>query len=331
MKIGITYDLRSEYLNQGYNEIETAEFDRQDTIDSIIQALRVNGYEPDPIGSIYRLVERLQAGDRWDMVFNIAEGLHGSARESQIPALLDAYRIPYTFSDPFVLALCLDKFACKAYLREKGVSMPHFAICAPGEPIPQVQFPAFVKPVAEGTGKGVHSDSIVYDRSTLSSVIQGIHREFKQPTIIETYLPGREFTVAIIGNGAKAQVLGTMEVLVRDAAQKAVYGYHTKEYCEVEILYQPARDASAQAAEKLALAVYRQVGCRDVGRVDIRQDAAGNPSFIEINPIPGLHPHHSDLPMIATQEGWPYHKLIGEIMRSARDRHAAGGNHVAQA
>src|SRR4051812_23775661 len=107
MRIGLTYDLRSEYLAAGYGEEETAEFDRADTIDALEQALVALGHEADRIGNVRQLTQRLALGDRWELVFNIAEGLHGIAREAQVPALLDAFDIPYTFSDPLVMALCL--------------------------------------------------------------------------------------------------------------------------------------------------------------------------------------------------------------------------------
>lgn len=96
MRIGMTYDLRTEYLAAGYSEVETAEFDRAETIEAIESALRELGHVTDRIGHLRQLVSRLAAGDRWDLVFNICEGMHGVAREGQVPALLDAYEIPFT-------------------------------------------------------------------------------------------------------------------------------------------------------------------------------------------------------------------------------------------
>src|SRR5687768_9851913 len=128
MKIGLTYDLRQEYLAAGYSEIETAEFDRPDTIDGIDNALRELGHETDRIGHVRQLVERLASGDRWDLVFNICEGMYGRGREAQVPALLDAYDIPYTFSDPLVMALSLDKGLTKTVVRSAGIATPDFAV-----------------------------------------------------------------------------------------------------------------------------------------------------------------------------------------------------------
>ena len=126
MNIGLTYDLRNDYLAEGYSEEETAEFDRPDTIEGIEAALLELGYRTDRIGNAKRLVERLAQGDRWDLVFNIAEGLHGVAREAQVPAILDVYDIPYTFSDPLVLSLALHKNLTKTVVRQAGIRHARF-------------------------------------------------------------------------------------------------------------------------------------------------------------------------------------------------------------
>jgi D-alanine-D-alanine ligase len=157
LKIGITYDLREDYLIEGYSEEETAEFDRAETIEAIDQTLKELGYRTDRIGHLKSLTRRLAAGDRWDLVFNIAEGLRGFGREAQIPALLDAYDIPYTFSDPLVLALTLHKGMTKHVIRDMGIPTPDFSIIEKEDQITGIclSYPLFAKPVAEGTGKGI--------------------------------------------------------------------------------------------------------------------------------------------------------------------------------
>ena len=141
MKIGLTYDLRQDYLDLGYGEEETAEFDRIGTIEAIENTLHEIGHKTDRIGNIWSLTKRLAAGDRWDLVFNIAEGLHGFARESQVPALLDAYDIPYTFSDPLVLALTLHKGLTKRVLRDLGIPTPDFMEIHSMDDIKKVELP----------------------------------------------------------------------------------------------------------------------------------------------------------------------------------------------
>src|SRR5215510_14942613 len=163
MHIGITYDLRADYLALGYSEEETAEFDHGDTIDGIDGALCELGHTTDRVGNARQLVARLAAGDRWDLVFNICEGLHGLAREAQVPALLDVYGIPCTFSDALRMALCLHKGMTKDVVRAAGVPTPAFAVVERLEDLDglALEYPLFAKPVAEGTGKGVSPASIL--------------------------------------------------------------------------------------------------------------------------------------------------------------------------
>jgi D-alanine-D-alanine ligase len=136
--------------------------------------------------------------------------------------------------------------------------------------------------------------------------------------LVEEFLPGREFTVGVLGTGREARVLGTMEIAMRDAAGPAIYTHETKERCEALVTYSaPPRDPLRRQVEDLARESDRVLECRDAARVDIRLDRGGRPAFLEVNPLPGLHPTHSDLPMIATQEGMAYCDLIGEIIASA--------------
>ncbi len=324
LKIGITYDLRDDYLAEGYSEEETAEFDRPDTIDAIEQALREVGYETDRIGNIKALVKRLAAGDRWDLVFNIAEGLAGFGREAQIPALLDAYGIPYTFSDPLLLSLSLHKGFTKHVVRALGIPTPDFAVVESIDDVGKVELPLplFAKPIAEGTGKGVTPASKIVSRPQLAAVCEQLLAAYRQPVLVETFLPGREFTVGILGTGPEACAVGVAEVALKESAERDVYSYVNKERCEELVEYRKVTDGVAARAKELALAVWQGLGCRDAGRVDLRADAQGIPKFLEINPLAGLHPEHSDLPIICTQNGISYRELIAAIVDSALKRSA---------
>jgi len=322
MIIGLTYDLRSEYLAQGYGEEETAEFDRSDTIDAIDDALQDLGFETDRIGHLKGLTARLVRGDRWDVVFNIAEGLRGFAREAQVPALLDAYDIPYTFSDPLVLSLTLHKGMTKRVVRDLGIPTPDFMVVESESDIGVVDlpFPLFAKPVAEGTGKGITPASKILTRTELVSVCRELLARYRQPVLIETFLPGREITVGIIGTGNDAVAIGALEVVLKEPAERGVYSYVSKERCEELVEYRVVEDAVAGEARSVALAAWRGLGCRDVGRVDLRADVYGSPNFMEVNPLPGLHPEHSDLPILCTLVGIRYGDLIDRIMRSTLKR-----------
>lgn len=324
MRIGLTYDLRDDYLAMGFSEEETAEFDRLSTIEAIEGALQRLGHGTDRIGHVKALAGRLVGGDRWDLVFNIAEGMYGIGREAQVPALLDAYDIPYTFSDPLVLALTLHKGLTKRVLRDGGLPTPDFREVHGPADIDAIDlpFPLFCKPLAEGTGKGIDGASLVRTPAELRATCERLLAGFRQPVLVETYLPGRELTTGITGTGALARVVGTMEVILGERAEPGAYTYTNKELWEDRVEYRlvTAEDPVVAAAETVALAAWRLLGCRDGGRLDLRCDAAGNPQLMELNPLAGLHPGHSDLPIICNLLGVPYDELIGRIVDSAAAR-----------
>jgi D-alanine-D-alanine ligase len=325
MHIGLTYDLRSDYLAAGYSDEQTAEFDRPETVAGVESALQELGHRTDRIGNARQLITRLAAGDRWELVFNFAEGLSGLAREAQVPAILDVYEIPYTFSDPLVLALTLHKGLTKVVVRAAGVATPDFAVIERPEDADRVELPMplFAKPVAEGTGKGITAASKIADREALRQTCRELLQRYRQPVLVETFLSGREFTVGILGTGPQARVVGSMEVLLLAGAEADVYSYVNKERSEELCRYRlgrPDLDAEVREAEAIALAAYRALGCRDASRVDIRSDAAGRPHFLEVNPLAGIHPEHSDLPILCGLAGVSYRELIEQIVASAVER-----------
>jgi D-alanine-D-alanine ligase len=319
MKIGITYDLRDEYLACGYSKEETAEFDKTETIDALEQSLQSLGYQIERIGSLQSLVKLLAAGRRWDLVFNIAEGLHGFGREAAIPALLEAYGIPCTFSDSLVLSLTLHKGMTKRVIRDLGIPTPDFAIVEAEKDVETIElpFPLFAKPIAEGTGKGISSASKISTRDDLRAMCRMLLVRYRQPVLVETFLPGRELTVGIVGTGAEAGALGVMEIMLNEYAEPHAYTYENKEDYEKRVHYRLINDAMAEQAREIALASWRGLGCRDAGRVDLRADSAGAPNFLEVNPLAGLNPIHSDLPIICNLSGITYQTLIDLIVQSA--------------
>ena len=321
--IGLTYDLRDAWLAMGYSEVETAEFDRADTIDSIENTLLELGYSVDRIGHVKQLAERLVKGDRWDMVFNICEGMHGIGREAQVPALLDAYQVPYVFSDTLTCALTLHKGFTKDVVRAAGVATPDYAMVLDRNDIKNVRlaFPVFAKPVAEGTGKGISANSKITDAAQLKQVCESLLTEYGQPVLVERFLPGREFTVGILGTGRQAKALTTLEIELLEGADSEVYSYRNKEECEELVHYRllPAGKLRRDI-ETLCLQAWHALGCRDAGRIDVRLDENEKVHFLEVNPLAGIHPEHSDLPIMATMTGMDYNSLIGIIMKSAMQR-----------
>jgi len=322
MRIGLTYDLRDDYLKMGYSAEETAELDKLETIDGIDAALRELGFQTDRIGNARALVGRLANGDRWDLVFNIAEGLHGLAREAQVPAILDAFEQPYTFSDPYALTISLQKTVTKMLVRQAGVATPDFCEIRDPADLDRVTlpYPLFAKPAAEGSGKGISDLSRADTPEQLRKVVCELLETYRQPVLVETYLPGREFTVGVGGTGQSARVLGAMEVHFkrRDAA---IYSYQTKTDWEDLCEYTPVSGDEAEPLAALTLAAWRALGCRDGGRIDVRLAADGQPHFIEVNPLPGLNSYYSDLPMLCRMNGISYTALIEIIVQSATDRY----------
>ncbi len=320
--IGLTYDLRSEYIAMGYSEDETAEFDREETILAIENTLQLLGYKTDRIGHAKQLMKRLLQGSTWDLVFNIAEGLYGFGREALVPALLDAYRIPYTFSDPAVLALTLHKAMTKHVIRNLGIPTPDFALIETDNDIEQVHipFPLFAKPVSEGTGKGISSASKINNQTELSAVCHRLLTQFGQPVLLEKFLPGREFTVGIFKTGKEATAIGVMEIFLKSEKDSVAYSLNNKEHYEHFVEYRLANDPTAQKAGEIALAAWRGLGCRDAGRIDLRVDNQGIPNFIEVNPLAGIRPVHSDLCILCDFVGISYTKMIKTIVDSAMTR-----------
>jgi D-alanine-D-alanine ligase len=323
VRIGFTYDLKDDYLALGLAEHEVAEFDSSSTIDAIEAALRALGHEVDRVGHVRALAARLVAGWRCDLVFNLAEGVAGFGREAQVPALLEAYGIPYTFSDPLVCALTLHKGMAKHVARGCGVPTPKFElVTSPAEAAAvQLPLPLFAKPVAEGSSKGITAKSLVKSQAALVEVCTELLERYRQPVIVEEYLSGREFTVGILGTGASARALGTLEVVLLDGADEGVYSYRNKTQWESIVEYGLLEPSALRSeVEGVALATWRSLGCRDAGRVDVRLDAAGRAQMLEVNPLAGLAPGYSDLPNMAEMAGMSYRDLIGEIVRCASAR-----------
>lgn len=322
MDIGLTYDLRQDYLDMGYSEEETAEFDKESTVEGIERSLNTLGYKTERVGHVKNLVKALANGKKWDLVFNIAEGMHGLAREAQVPALLDAYEIPYVFSDAQVLTITLDKGLTKQIVRNFGVPTADYFVLKSLDELEKVNlpYPLFAKPIAEGTGKGVNANSKIVNKAELKKVCENLLKEFKQPVLIETFLSGDEFTVGIVGTGDEARVIAVMEIVLGEKAEAEIYSYSNKDNYEDRVSYRLASDENAKKCEEVALAAWRGLGCRDGGRVDVRMDANGVVNFIEVNPLAGLNYITSDLPIMCGLKNIPFNDLIKWIVESAMKR-----------
>jgi D-alanine-D-alanine ligase len=319
MKIGLTYDLRSWYIDRGYSMDETAEFDKQETVDALENSLKLMGHETEPIGNAFQLIEALASGKKWDLVFNIAEGLYGDGRESVVPAILDQYRIPYVFSGPVIMGVSLNKHLAKLVVASAGVPV------SPGQLINdlkeignlKLEYPLFVKPVSEGTGKGITAKSLVKNPEELKKMVEWILGEFHQPALVEEYLPGREFTVGIVGTGDEAVAIGGMEVI---CANNLPYSVEVKENYQEYCQYKPLDPGITDECKAVALSAWKALDAVDAGRVDLKADRNGRICFIEANPLAGLNPVHSDLPILSRMYGIEYQTLMEMIVKSAIKR-----------
>lgn len=319
MFIGLTYDLKSYYLAKGYTVEEVAEFDCEETIDAIDAVLQELGHTTEKIGCIEHLMKRLISGARWDFVFNISEGKNGIGREAQIPALLDAYNIPFTFSSTEILALSLDKGLTNAVMRNYGVRTADFKVIRKISDLKKlhIPFPLFVKPIAEGTSRGIDRDSKVESYEMLEEKCKYILDYYNQPALVEEFLPGREFTVGIIGTGESAKVIGVMEISYTKKAEQHAYTYDNKKLYEDRVQYNLANEPKVA---NLALKAWKSIYCRGAGRVDIRMNCKGEPCFMEVNPMAGLNPDYSDLCILCRKVGIPYASLIKKIIDDVIER-----------
>ena len=324
LSVGLCYDLKEDYLEAGFAPDDVLEFDSEDTIAGLESALVELGHGVERIGRGRELSRRLVGGERWDLVFNICEGVSGRSREAQVPALCELFDQPYTFADPLTCAVTLDKAVAKRIVRDHGLPTAPFAVVGSPEEARAVDLPVplFLKPLAEGSSKGVNQRSLVRRHDELIAACRAMLEQYRQPVLVEAYLSGREVTVGVLGHGATARVLGVMEVSFTGRAEAAAYtALNKEEYLERVAYRLLADDPLAEQARELALAVFAALGCRDAARVDLRCDAAGILHFLEVNPLPGLNHVRSDLPIMARLAGVHYRELIGAIVDSARARY----------
>jgi D-alanine-D-alanine ligase len=319
MKVGLTFDLRSWYIDRGYSMDETAEFDKQETVDAIENSLKLMGHKTELIGNVFQLIEALASGKKWDIVFNIAEGLYGDGRESVVPAILDQYKIPYVFSGPVIMGLSLNKHLAKLVVAASGVPVSPGCLITELKELDdcKLNYPLFVKPVSEGTGKGITEKSLVNSPAELKTMVNWILKEFHQPALVEEYLPGREFTVGLVGYGVDALAVGGMEVMT---ANNLPYSVEVKENYQNYCKYKPLDSDIADECKSVALRAWKALDAVDAGRVDLKADHSGKICFIEANPLAGLNPIHSDLPILSRMYGIEYQTLLEMILKAAIKR-----------
>jgi D-alanine-D-alanine ligase len=313
-----------------------AEWDSAETIAAVATALSAFG-DVIPLEATEEFPERLRA-ERPDIVFNIAEGLRGVNREAHVPAICEFLDVPYSGSDPFTLSLCLHKARTKDVLTARGIPNAPFTLIDSEAALDRLarqtnDYPLFLKPVQEGSSKGITERNFVRTRDELESQARFLLDAYNQPVIAEAFLPGAEFTCGVLGNGASAQVLPLVAINFGSLPNGAVpiYGYEAKWIWDtpsdpLDIFECPARiEPRLQAAiQDVVLRAYRVLCCRDWSRIDVRLDAAGIPNIVEVNPLPGILPNPEDnscLPKAARAAGLSYDELIQSALQHAAERY----------
>ncbi|MCK9572107.1 MAG: ATP-grasp domain-containing protein [Candidatus Omnitrophica bacterium] len=323
--VGLTYDLKTDYkFKKGDPADANAEFDHPSTIDVIAKAIQSNGFKTKLIGNATNLMEQIDSLGV-DIVFNISEGLTGRNRESQVPMLLEMAGVPFVGADALTLGLTLDKVMAKKIFIADGIPTPKFFEVSSMEALTNFdhcKFPLIVKPRFEGSSKGLSESSRVEDMQGLKKQVEFIIKTYKQPALVEEFISGSEFTVAIVGNETP-EIMPIVQIKIDGKLQLKDKFYTFARITSDRLEYICPAKINEELKNKindLALRVYRAVDCQDFGRVDFRVDSSGQPYVLEINPLPSLSTEDVFM-LLATTIGITYEQMIGKILNSAIKRH----------
>lgn len=324
MEVAIAYDLVSDVqLDPDAPDDLLAEYDPPETIEAIEAALRANGLTTRRLGGGESLVRAL-LDRRPGLVFNIAEGKGTRSREAHVPAVLELLGVPYTHSDPFTMAVTLEKSAATTLVAAHAVPTPVQQMVEEPDFELEVELPVVAKPIREGSSIGIRSgSSILRDPSSVRAHVLGLLERYRQPVLLEELCPGPELTVGIVGNGRGAEPIGVMEIVPRARSlDDFLYSIDVKRNYQEEVEFRllPGPPFLVERSLEMAVRAYSVLGCRDVARVDLRVGGDGEPKFLEMNPLPGLHPE-SDIVVLSRLVGIGYEELIGRIVEAARARY----------
>ncbi|NCO51754.1 MAG: ATP-grasp domain-containing protein [Deltaproteobacteria bacterium] len=319
---------RCSLKNPAQPDDRYAEWDDENTILAVADALRLQ-HQVSLVNAdldFFESVRRLKP----DLVFNMTEGLHGGSREAQVPTMLEMLQIPYTGSDPLTLGLCLDKYRTKEILSYRQLPTPGFALIDQLSELPEhLHYPLLVKPPLEGSSKGITNSSLVREPLELMQELARIRTTYGQKSLVEEFLSGREFTVAMLGNGPDLQILPLVEIdfSTLPAGANPIYSYEAKwlwdtEAAPLQIFHCPAplEPLLKRNIEDLCRKAFHHLGCRDWCRIDLRLDSDGHPQIIEVNPLPGVLPRpeqNSCFPKAARAAGLSYQQMILSVVDAA--------------
>jgi len=321
--IGITYDLKSDWQGSSDDPIDaSAELDGHKTIECLKAAFESAGHKVVLIGGARQLINRVINNDlKVDLVFNISEGFKGRNRESQVPAILDFYNIPFAGADALTLGVTLDKVVAKKCFIADGIPTARYFKATSEdnlETLNTIGFPLFVKTLHEGTSKGITQSSRVADFEQLKEQVDRINQNYNQPALVEEFIKGTEFTVGVIGNNPPV-AMSVVQYAIggKTSLGNEFYSYkHVAEKLVEHICPAPIDEKLATRLQELAVRAYSSVDCRDFGRVDFRVDEAGNPYVLEINPLPNLSPDDVFV-LFGKVKGMSYNQIINKILDEA--------------
>jgi len=344
IKVALTYNLKPEVqenfepdnfpknsTDQKFDD-KYAEWDTLTTITAVKNALELY-HEVVMIEADINAYNKFRT-EQPDIVFNIAEGVNGISREAQIPAILDLLSIPYSGSNPLTLSLCLDKARTKEILFYHNIPTSKFLKVKSLDDLQNfnLKFPVILKPLGEGSSKGIFNSSFISENNELKERLGEMLLQYEQPFIIEEYLPGREFTVAILGNDEEITVLPIVEINFSELPEGIVpiYSYEAKWVLDtkanpLDIFTCPAKldEITEKRINEIVLKTYKVLECRDWSRIDVRLDSDGIPNIIEVNPLPGILPDVDDnscFPKAARAAGYNYEEMINSVLFAAAKR-----------
>jgi len=328
--IGLTYDLKSDWQKTPDDPVDAAaELDGHRTVECLKVALESAGHKVVLIGGACQLIRRMMKDDlKVDIVFNISEGFRGRNRESQVPAILDLYNIPFVGADALTLGVTLDKVVAKKCFIADGIPTPRYFKATAADDLFELNtigFPLFVKTLHEGTSKGITQHSRVENFQQLKIQVDRIYQNYKQPALVEEFIKGTEFTVGVIGNNPP-EPMPVVQYAIAGETRLGNEFYSYRHVVEKSVEYicpAPIEGKLARRLQDLALRVYNSVDCRDFGRVDFRVDEAGRPYVLEINPLPNLGPDDVFV-LFAKVKGMSYNQIINKIVDEALIRVGLG-------
>jgi D-alanine-D-alanine ligase len=327
MNIGISYDLK-EAVTLGKEQPEDAleEYDSSITIEALKAAIEAKGHSAVKLGGGREFLQNILR-EKVDFVFNISEGLGTyRSREAQVPSVLEMLDIPYSGADPQCLAVCLDKNLTKKIVSLEGIATPKWSVISQNQKTidwKSLPYPAFVKPVWEGSSKGIRLSSLICDSRTMKSSVTGLLEKYHQPVLVEEFIAGEEVTVGLVGNNPPGLV-GIMRVIPRKKDANFIYSLEVKRDYEKLVDYECPANLDKKILRQIldfSLKAFEVLECRDFARVDFRISSEGVPFFLEINPLAGLNPKSSDLIIMARLAGLNYNELIGSILDAALRRY----------